>query len=164
MPKQPAWRTQALFDVTAVAASRRRPRIEEIEGPAFRRPFVPSEPRFLLGLDARVLVVDDRLAAGVAREVARGRRVVSAGIRDLVGAVRRGRRVDAVVRLVDRIRRRDAEVERAEQRARDGAARAIRAVMVDRILFERRRDLLLVAFATRRLRFSASMQEVRDED
>src|SRR5690242_12168892 len=102
----------------------------------------------LLGLDARVLVVDDRLTACSTGEVAGRRGVVSAGVGDLVRAVRTRRRVERVVRLVDGIRRRDAEVERTEQRARYRAARAICAVVVDGVLFERGRDLLLVAFAT----------------
>src|SRR5689334_15923816 len=84
-----------------------------------------------LCLYARVLRVEDRRAAGIAGQVERRRRIVAARVVDEVRPVRSRSRVDHVVRSVDRIRRRDREIRRAEQQARHRAARAVRTLMID---------------------------------
>src|SRR5690349_14209632 len=79
------------------------------------------------GLDARVLRVEDRGAARIPRQVERRRRIVPAGVVDLIRAVGAGRSRDAVVRSVHRVFRRDREIRRSEQRARHHAAWTVRA-------------------------------------
>jgi len=115
-----------------------------------------NETAVLIVLDADARCLAAGRSTGLI-EVAHRRLVVTTGIGDLVRAVCARDRIDDVRDVIDGIFWRDCQVERRQ-------GRRVLALVVDRVLFHRGRDLLLITFARCRLRFRTCVNEVRDED